>query len=198
MSVWKTVSAASARVSAPSSTARAPAMTVAPNMRVAHSGVTAVENSPAAWPRVKSATSGSPKARAPVRAILLAEPAAGVADELREAVALRDLEPRVDETAQRLGGAALVEPAVDDRLLAGGQRLRADGVDQRLAGREVAVDRGPADIRGFRDGGHADVRVVADHPRGDLHDAVEVARGVGAEVLGRALVGGHLRHHCST
>ena len=48
-------------------------MTVAPNRRVAHSGVTAVENSPAAWPRVKSAISGSPNDAAAVRAILLAE-----------------------------------------------------------------------------------------------------------------------------
>ena len=62
--------------------------------------------------------------------------------------------------------------------------LRLDRRDQRLARREVAVDGRAADARG---GGRRRAipacGLLAEQPRGDLDDAVDVACRVGAQVL---------------
>ena len=63
-------------------------------------------------------------------------------------------------------------------------RLRPDRLDQRLARREVAVDRGAADAGGGGDIRHAGARVLGEQPRRDLDDPVDVAGGVGTEARG--------------
>ena len=114
----------------PVATSRAPASSSAPNTRAIHCGGSSRENSPAAWPRSSSAISGS------ASTWLRRRDARGSA----ERVALRDIQPRRAQPAQRVGGAALVEPAGGERLLGVLDRLLPDRFHQRLARREVAVD----------------------------------------------------------
>ena len=103
--------------------------------------------------------------------------------DLGERIALGHVQPGGAQPPQGVGGAALVQPARQQRLLALPDGLRLDRGDQRLARREVAVDGRAADARRRRDLRHPDVRVLAQQPRRHLDDAVDVAGGVRAEVF---------------
>jgi hypothetical protein len=114
--------------------------------------------------------------------------------QLGERVALGDLQPRVAEPVQRVGGAALLEAAGAQGVLARLDRLELDRRDQRLARGEVAIDRRAADARGGGDVGHHRMGLLAEGARGHLHDAVDVAGCVRAQVLDGAR---HLRQQRS-
>ncbi len=191
---WKTAPGASSWVSVPSATARAPASSSAPNTRTAHSVESVGENSPAAWPRSISARSGSPRIAAAVLARLGVDRELRLGRELGHGVALGDVQPRGAEPLQRVGGASLVQAAGQQGSLALLDGLGLDRADQRLARREVAVHRRAADAGREADLAHPDVRVLAQQARGDLDDAMDVARRVGAEIFDWPR---HSRQHCS-
>ena len=61
-----------------------------------------------------------------------------------------------------------------------GERALGDGLEQRLAGREVHVDGRAHDARAAGDLGHARLLVVAERVDGGVEDARDAAFGVRA------------------
>ena len=189
----KTASGASSWVSVPSATARAPASSSAPKTRTASPVEASAANSPRGLPALDQRAQRLAEHAAAALARRSSRRRAG--RELRERVALGDVQPGGAQPAQRLGGAALVQPAGGERLLALLDRLRVDRRDQRLARREVAVDRRAADARG---GGH----VAPSRRSGRRRAAARRPRRCGARCVPRRRAGTRRaepsRHECST
>ena len=66
-----------------------------------------------------------------------------------------------------------------------GDRAAGDGLEQRLAGREVHVDRRAHDARAAGDLGHAGLGVARQRVDGGVEDPVDAALGIRAAARGR-------------